>query len=123
MTSKSYECEPCGKSYKGVSGFKRHQKTHSMQKLYRCLICEKKFVTNGELKSHFMIHSTIKEQFKCNVCDRKFISLRYLKLHKRIHDDAKHKCDICEKKFDTNAELKSHIMIHSTIKKEYECSI
>ena len=62
----------------------KHQKAHFGIKEFKCMQCEKCFVTAPELKRHNRIH-TGEKPFKCTWCDKCFADSSNLHRHQRTH--------------------------------------
>ncbi|ERE60249.1 zinc finger protein, partial [Cricetulus griseus] len=139
----------CGKCLKTHSSFIRHQRTHTVEKLYKCTKCSKVFLHFLQLKVHYKIHAgeklclctecgkwfhhtsnfegnyrihTGEKPYKCSECDKSFISAPSLRIYHRIHTGEKPlKCNECDKPFPTSSDYKNHQQIH-TGDKPYKCS-
>ena len=71
-------------------------------------MCEKKFKTGFELKSHKKCHTDLRP-FQCYECGKKFKDSRQLKTHEMIHNGKKpYSCSKCNKKFSQSANLSRH---------------
>uniref|UniRef100_A0AAR5PHW7 C2H2-type domain-containing protein n=1 Tax=Dendroctonus ponderosae TaxID=77166 RepID=A0AAR5PHW7_DENPD len=54
------------------------------EKLCRCEICHKTFVSANTLKHHLIVHSS-ERPFKCDICDLTFKRKAYLNIHRNKH--------------------------------------
>ena len=59
---------------------------HSGEKPYKCVHCEKRFKTAGDLQGHFRIHSD-ERPYNCTQCDKSFSTRKKLNNHVQIHSD------------------------------------
>ena len=54
------------------------------KKQFSCVVCEKSCTEKGNLKTHMLIHSGVKN-FSCNQCNKSFTQSGALKIHQNIH--------------------------------------
>ena len=60
-----------------------------------------------------MTHTDYKS-YKCDICDKAFIQQGNLQTHRLIHtDDQPYACDVCGKSFNHIGNLRKHQMIHT----------
>lgn len=86
---------------------KRHKKTHSGVKPYRCEFCQKNFNRPDLLKVHEKTHS--ENGFQCDQCSEVFSVANDFKEHKKtVHPLAGIPCDECNEVFSVAKELKAH---------------
>ncbi|XP_070547133.1 gastrula zinc finger protein XlCGF26.1-like [Ptychodera flava] len=85
-----------------------------------CPVCQKKFDEKGKLINHLSLHS-VEKPFKCYICDKAYTNNKSLKAHKRsFHSDVKPiLCEVCGKRFLRNYQLQRHMVQHSD--KKYQC--
>ena len=78
-----------------------------------CTLCDKQFHTQHRLKRHNRSHSGEK-LFTCNTCDQSFTTAWGLTKHQRHHSGEKpFNCTQCEKSFTRADHLKTHFIFHS----------
>ena len=61
-----------------------HERTHSSERPYPCIFCDKRFGEKGAANKHELIHRDEKH-YGCNFCDKKFIQSSNAKKHEMIH--------------------------------------
>ena len=117
------QCNQCGKVYRNKFNRKRHELTHSkgassqqtVNKIFKCNICNKKYKLNRFLLAHQQKHH--KSDFKCLLCPERFASANRLKLHMKLqHNNAvneqkkkKFPCYNCSQEFGNRIALNRHL--------------
>ncbi|KAK5858035.1 hypothetical protein PBY51_011234 [Eleginops maclovinus] len=106
-------CEDCGKVFKNHLFLKIHQRTHTGEKPFPCLVCGKAFTQKHTLLVHQRMHSGEKP-FVCNVCSKSLSTKHALQEHMHLHQGGKpFSCDKCGKSFTQKRQLKSHQRVHT----------
>ncbi|WP_330925519.1 C2H2-type zinc finger protein [Candidatus Sororendozoicomonas aggregata] len=86
-----FKCPHCTSSFKESHHLSRHVKKHTGEKPYHCTYCNKKFTTNDDLKVHTRTH-TGERPYHCIHCGRFFVQSNHLTLHiQRLHGKANSK--------------------------------
>ncbi|XP_029932392.1 zinc finger protein 771-like [Myripristis murdjan] len=117
-----YKCSVCNKNFRIKSILTRHMKTHTGEKPYSCSVCGKSFIQRSYLQTHMNSHSGQKP-YTCTFCGRGFTQVGNMNAHIRIHTGEKpHSCTDCGKCFREKADLIKHTIIH-TGEKPYSCTI
>uniref|UniRef100_A0A182KCE6 C2H2-type domain-containing protein n=1 Tax=Anopheles christyi TaxID=43041 RepID=A0A182KCE6_9DIPT len=76
-----------------------------------CEHCASSFLTQEALKEHIKIAHSMDKKYKCNICNKLFAARRSLKRHKLCHEEeAAFRCPIdgCKDAFRTAANLAKH---------------
>ena len=119
-SEKSHQCLTCDKKFVTQNQLKEHiSMVHGQLKSYPCSICGKYFSLPKLLKQH------ISKSHQCLTCDEKFVTQNQLKKHiSLVHDQLKpHSCSICGKCFVLELKLKEHVLtVHEKLKL-FQCSI
>ncbi|XP_070582173.1 zinc finger protein 699-like isoform X2 [Ptychodera flava] len=138
--SKPHLCERCGLSLKDLNGLEVHQQKalcserkcqfcgmcfpikawqeHLLEKhvakvtIYRCHICERKFICYHSHRDHLKVHESERNSLICNVCGETFNRFSTLKLHQLAHKGTELKCEYCEYTTFVKHRLKSHMKRH-----------
>ena len=78
------------------------------EKPHECQLCNKRFSSTSNLKTHMRLHSGQKP-YVCDVCPSRFTQFVHLKLHKRLHTNERpFTCETCHKKYISASGLRTH---------------
>jgi len=83
--------KPCEMRFYRQDELRRHERTHTGEKPFKCNVCERSFARSDHVRTHMRIH-TGERPYPCNYCDKAFARsderLRHHKVHeKRIQKD------------------------------------
>ncbi|XP_044738034.1 zinc finger protein OZF-like isoform X2 [Chrysoperla carnea] len=120
---RKYLCDYCGRGYPDATKLNAHIRTHTGEKPFSCIECNKFFTGNHNLRQHRRVYHSNKKPYKCDFCEKSFAMSHWLKQHVRIHMNAKpFTCDICNQKFREKHHLTRHKLVH-TGEKPFSCSV
>lgn len=106
---RDFICPTCNVSFTSNDVLRRHLISHTEERPFKCLECEKTFKTKGNLTEHFKAVHIGQRSFICNVCSYGFKRKRQLDLHMMRHSDAKpFTCTYCNATFVLKDSLKVH---------------
>lgn len=101
--------------YRLISGMlERHFRCHFNRTL--CLICNRVFKSNNDMKIHLAGHDGAPEfekKFICHICGKRFSRNADLLKHVKVHTNERpFACPHCEKAFKRKDKLKLHLDLH-----------
>ena len=101
-----FQCFNCKKTFSEARNLKKHERTYTGEKLFKCPKC-----ANRNLKEHEGSHSEEKP-FRCT---KNFSTSIYLKTHERIHSgEIPFKCTKCDKSSSPSNYLLTPKKSHSS---------
>lgn len=110
----------CEKKFQSRSDFYHHVLNQSETKQHKCVICDKTFASEYNLRNHVALHS---HTYLCSLCGKNFTTNYSLKLHLRKHTGERpYQCKICLKTFARSNSLKLHTLTH-TGERPYVCDL
>nr|XP_022904270.1 zinc finger protein 665-like [Onthophagus taurus] len=121
---KPFTCLICNKTFSTKWNLKLHKWTHAsrMSKPFKCEFCKGAFIRQSDYTAHMNSHKSVKP-YTCNYCGAQFIRKYNCQRHVREHEkDKTHSCNICGKTFHRSYYLKDHIKVHSGVR-PYICHI
>lgn len=107
---KRFRCEECDISFIMSSGFFRHNRSkHSMESLYACAVCDKRFKRDEHRRLHEKVHLEVKP-FVCLKCGDGFTQKVALSYHERVHvGERPYTCTECDTSYTCASTLKAHV--------------
>lgn len=74
-------------------------------KPFKCLTCQKEFLTGYVLKKHMETHIS-ERRYKCGECGKQFKAIGHVREHMRAHSDERpYHCSFCDKSYKTKVRL------------------
>ena len=61
LSTKSFACDVCKKSFKFKSYLNVHRRIHSGERPYKCNVCDNSFTMKHHLTEHMLVHSGRKD--------------------------------------------------------------
>ena len=120
---KPYKCNECGTCFSDKRNLHRHTMTHEGKKPFECKECDAKFGQLTDLNRHEMSHSGLKP-FKCDVCNASFSRSSNLKWHKLTHEgETPHTCPTCKAGFKNIRDIKQHLKTNHSDAKPFACGV
>ncbi|XP_026482582.1 zinc finger protein 91-like [Ctenocephalides felis] len=136
MPVQSHSCTFCSDTFTDSSALEIHQKTHTDEKPFECIICNKAFTGQIDFDQHVCDWEktlTLNESdeirqelfeaphYKCNegTCNESFTRAHDLEQHMPVHS---HSCTFCSDTFADSSALEIHQKMH-TDEKPFECTI
>uniref|UniRef100_A0A3P9CTW7 C2H2-type domain-containing protein n=1 Tax=Maylandia zebra TaxID=106582 RepID=A0A3P9CTW7_9CICH len=110
----NYSCDQCDKSFRNLSSYSEHKRSHVTNKLFHCYQCAQTF-TSLSLKRHKRVH-TGEKPYKCRHCDKSFSDSGNRNRHERTHMEGNYSCDQCDKSFRNLSSYSEHKRSHVTNK-------
>ena len=114
---KPFKCPTCLKSFTQTHHLIDHIKTHTREKPFQCpkLPCKKRFTQQSNLTTHIRTH-TSEKPYSCTQCPKKFTQKHHLIYHIKTHTLEKpYQCTQCPNKFTQECNLQRHIKNIHTI--------
>lgn len=121
--NKSFNCTECVKCFGNISELTKHKRTHSMERPFKCEICDETFSQQSSLQLHVKkVHENKDERnFKCTLCDYSFLQSSDLTTHMFIHiDDGPFECPDCADLFEDLKMYQEHMRVHENFIKNEE---
>uniref|UniRef100_A0A673MJN8 Transcription factor E4F1 n=1 Tax=Sinocyclocheilus rhinocerous TaxID=307959 RepID=A0A673MJN8_9TELE len=118
---KPFKCLTCQKEFLTGYVLKKHMETHVSERRYKCGECGKQFKAIGHVREHMRAHSD-ERPYHCSFCDKSYKTKNALQVHHRTHGEEKpYVCPHCSRGFREKSALVRHIR-HHTGEKPFRCS-
>ena len=107
---KPYQCQECDASFSLLIEYKMHaRQQHADTERLRCNDCYKVFPDVTSLEHH----RSVEHLFECEICSKRFARLAYLQLHIKVHNGEKaFNCNVCSQGFDSETTYRQHMRSH-----------
>ncbi|XP_067141266.1 gastrula zinc finger protein XlCGF7.1-like [Centruroides vittatus] len=116
-------CTRCNGSFSDPSTLKKHERTYTREKPYKCTSCNRGFSQSGNMLTHMswacLNVQTDMYQISCHCCKKAFKDVKKLNSHLRreeIKSSVKYRCLTCQKNFVQKSALDNHRKIHLKVK-------
>ena len=126
---KTFDCAPCGKSYKTNPGLIYHNRSVHKKIIYNCEHCDSTFTHTSSMHKHIKEYhgEGLTKEYKCEVCGKILGTNENLKKHlKFVHyesQDKNHVCQECDFRAKEPSRLKTHInTVHLKVK-SFKCDL
>ncbi|XP_064206322.1 zinc finger protein 711-like isoform X1 [Anguilla rostrata] len=120
----AHVCVECAKGFRHPSELKKHMRTHTGEKPYRCQHCEFRCADQSNLKTHVKSKHGAELPYKCGHCPQAFADDRELQRHAEIFQGHKaHQCPHCEHKSTNSSDLKRHVISVHTKDFPHKCEV
>ncbi|ESO82758.1 hypothetical protein LOTGIDRAFT_211381 [Lottia gigantea] len=97
-----YLCNICSKVFKTVSHIRHHCLIHTDIKPFKCLHCDYKSNSKGNLYTHMRIHTG--QMYHCQKCSFNSVNKSHLIEHEATHSNTRHLCNLCKKDYNTQVQ-------------------
>ncbi|GFN76931.1 Zinc finger protein 208 [Plakobranchus ocellatus] len=144
---KNLKCH-CGEEFSKRKDFLLHEKGHTKQRLYVCMVCRKVFLNSSSLHRHKFSHyqesscstkakwertsraapmATLYglKPYPCKLCNRHYSHRNQLRVHMLLHQK-RQICPVCKKVVKNPTVLKDHMVVHKSSKRKdcgAECAV
>lgn len=108
-----FQCVVCNKAFSRSTLLHRHQKIHIDEPRFECPNCDRFFFVREELEKHAEKHKKARP-FGCTFCPKSFAFKQGLERHEIVHAESQpFPCEYCEASFNTRNRLLRHLTAHA----------
>ena len=109
-------CSRCNKKFRTTKLLQKHNQLHEDKGLFKCIVCNQSFKNKTTLTTHIvLVHKDDKTSY-CSLCDKGFLTPGQLKRHEGLHTGCKpFRCEYCKKTFMLKYKMKYHTVKCSSI--------
>lgn len=120
--ARPFSCTVCDRRFKQMICLQAHMKEHNGQSLFKCTECSVAFTKQAKFFRHMKTVHSIDKPFKCSVCNKCLKTAHAYRTHMLIHTGERpFKCSVCGRGFVQKVSLKNHMVTH-TGEKPFTCT-
>lgn len=102
--------------------YRNHVRGHAEKRLYKCEVCENRFVSKHDLRTHKKLLCGKNRSFSCDECDFVAIGAQEQRTHAKVHNK-EFKCAKCEFVTTSITRFQNHTKTHEEEPKSLKCEL